>query len=137
MLLLTFSRFRSFLGHCMTKVQGSKSSPWNTTTHSPTLLLCAWKGFRRTVALLSPSPHPESPHLLAPTAYHLFGLVQDQMGSQYYAKKEAVQVAIRPCLRTAETEFDLKGIFKLPERQHKCIDLAGDFVDKRIQCTQI
>ena len=31
-------------------------------------------------------------------------------------KKEAIQKAVRQCLRTAGTEFFRRGIFKLPER---------------------
>ena len=43
---------------------------------------------------------------------------------------EALQAAVRQCLRGAGTEFYRKGIFKLPEGWEKCVQRNGDYVDK-------
>ena len=45
-------------------------------------------------------------------------------------KKEAIQKAVRQCLRMARTEFYRRGIFKLPERWEKCVQRSGDYVEK-------
>ena len=45
-------------------------------------------------------------------------------------KTEAIQKAVRQCLRMAGTEFYSKGIFKLPERWQKCVQRSGDYVEK-------
>ena len=45
-------------------------------------------------------------------------------------KREAIQKAVRQCLRMAGTEFYRRGIFKLPERWQKCIQRSGDYVEK-------
>ena len=43
---------------------------------------------------------------------------------------EAIQKAVRQCLRMARTEFYRRGIFKLPERWEKCVQRSGDYVEK-------
>ena len=45
-------------------------------------------------------------------------------------KTEAIQKAVRQCLRVAGTEFYRRGIFKLPERWKKCVQRSGDYVEK-------
>ena len=40
-------------------------------------------------------------------------------------KTEAIQKAVRQCLRMAG-----RGIFKLPERWKKCVQRSGDYVEK-------
>ena len=45
-------------------------------------------------------------------------------------KTEAIQKAVRQCLRMAGTEFYRRGIFKLPERWKKCVQRSGDYVEK-------
>lgn len=44
MLLVTLRRSRSFVVYCVTDVQESERASCDTTTHSPTLLVCAWRG---------------------------------------------------------------------------------------------
>jgi len=75
-------------------------------------------------------PHPSHSHDLAPSDYHLFGFVKDQLRGQHYETTEAIQKAVRQCLRMAETEFYRRGIFKLPERWEKCVQRSGDYVEK-------
>jgi len=60
-------------------------------------------------------PHPSYSPDLAPSDYHLFGFVKDQLHGQHYETMEAIQKALHQCLRMAGTEFYRKGIFKLPE----------------------
>ena len=45
-------------------------------------------------------------------------------------KTEAIQKAVRQCLRMVGTEFYRRGIFKLPERWEKCVQRSGDYVEK-------
>jgi GTP cyclohydrolase I len=42
--------------------------------------------------------------------------VKKQLRGQRYETTEAIQKAVRQCLRMAGTEFCRRGIFKLPER---------------------
>ena len=64
------------------------------------------------------------------TDYHLFGFVKDQLCGQRFETTEAIQKAVRQCLRMAGTEFYKRGIFKLPECWKKCVQRSGDYVEK-------
>jgi len=75
-------------------------------------------------------PHPPYSPDLAPSDYHLFGFVKNQMRGQNYETKGALQTAARQCFRAAGTEFYPKGIFKLPERWEECVQGKGDYVEK-------
>ena len=46
-------------------------------------------------------------------------------------KTEAIQKAVRQCLRMAGKEFYRRGIFKLPERWEKCVQRSGDYVENK------
>ena len=59
-----------------------------------------------------------------------FGSVKNQMRGQHYKTNDALQTAVRQCLRAAGTEFYRKVIFKLPERCEKCVQRNGDYVEK-------
>jgi len=75
-------------------------------------------------------PHPSYSPDLAPYDCHLFGFVKDQLRGQRYETMEAIQKAVRHCLRMAGMEFYRRGIFKLPERCEKCVQASGDYVEK-------
>ena len=45
-------------------------------------------------------------------------------------KTEAIQKAVRKCLRMAGKEFYRRRIFKLPERWEKCVQRSGDYMKK-------
>ena len=75
-------------------------------------------------------PHPSYSPDLAPSDYHLFRFMKDQLHGQRYETTEAIQKAVRQCLRMAGTEFYRRGIFKLPERWEKCVQRSGDYVEK-------
>jgi GTP cyclohydrolase I len=59
-----------------------------------------------------------------------FGFVKNQLRGQRYEATDAIQKAVRQCLRMAGTEFYRRGIFKLPERWGKCVQKSGDYVEK-------
>lgn len=75
---------------------------------------------------------PQSPYSpdLAPSDYHLFGSVKEQLRGQRYETLEDIRKAVRQCLREDETDFYSKGIFKLTERREKCVQRNGDYVEK-------
>ena len=75
-------------------------------------------------------PHPSYSPDLAPSDYHLFGFVKDQLRRQRYETTEAIQKAVRQCLQMAGMEFYRRGIFKLPERWQKRVQRSGDYVEK-------
>ena len=43
---------------------------------------------------------------------------------------EAIQKAVRQCLRMAGMGFYHRGIFNLPQRWEKCVQKSGDYVEK-------
>ena len=55
--------------------------------------------------------------------------MKDQLHRQPNDTTEAIQKAVRQCLRMAGTEFYRRGIFKLPERWEKCVQRSGDYVE--------
>ena len=74
-------------------------------------------------------PHPSYSTDLAPSDYHLFGFVKDQLRGRYETT-EAILKAVCQCLRMPGTEFYRRGIFKLSERWEKCVQRSGDYVEK-------
>jgi len=52
------------------------------------------------------------------------------MRGKHYETNETLQTAVRQCLRVGGTEFQRKGIFKLPERWEKFVQKNGDYVEK-------
>ncbi|PNF36764.1 hypothetical protein B7P43_G11157 [Cryptotermes secundus] len=50
-------------------------------------------------------PHPSYSPDLVPSDYHLFGFVTDQLRGQRFETREAIQKAVRQCLRRDGTEF--------------------------------
>jgi hypothetical protein len=61
-------------------------------------------------------PHPPHSPELAPPNYHL-------LRGQHYKTNKAHHTAVRQCLLAARMEFYYKGIFKLPERWEKCVQM--------------
>jgi hypothetical protein len=71
--------------------------------------------------------YQDSPDL-APSDYHLFSFVKNQIRGQHYETNDALRTAVR--LRAAGTEFYHTEIFKLPERWEKRVQRNGDYVEK-------
>jgi GTP cyclohydrolase I len=76
-------------------------------------------------------PHPPYSPDLTPSDYYLFSIVKNQIRGQLYETNEALQTAVRQCLRAAGTEFYRKRILKLPERWEKCVQRDGDYVENK------
>ena len=75
-------------------------------------------------------PHPPYSPDLAPSDYHLFGSVKEQLRGQRFETLEDIRKAVRQRLRAAGTDFYHQGIFKLVERWTKCVQRNGDYVEK-------
>jgi hypothetical protein len=58
---------------------------------------------------------PYSPDL-APSDYHLSGLLKDHLRGHHYETDEAVQEAVRSSLLGAGTDFYCRGIFQILQR---------------------
>ncbi|KAJ4434960.1 hypothetical protein ANN_23532 [Periplaneta americana] len=67
---------------------------------------------------------------LAPSDYHLFDSLKEQLRGQCYEMLEDIQKAVRQCLREDETDFYSKGILKFAELREKCVQRNGDYVKK-------
>jgi hypothetical protein len=63
--------------------------------------------------------HPSYSPDLAPSDYHLFGPLKYHLRGHYYDTDEAVQEAVRSCLRGAGTDFYRRGIFKILTEVHR------------------
>jgi hypothetical protein len=57
--------------------------------------------------------------------------VMNQIWGKLYETNEALQTAVRQCLRADGTEFYCKGIFKLPKRWEKCVHRNRDYVENK------
>ena len=75
-------------------------------------------------------PHPPYNPDLAPSDYHLFGSVKEQLSGQRFETLEDIRKAVHQRLRAAGTDFYHQGIFKLVERWTKCVQRNGDSVEK-------
>ncbi|KAJ4445389.1 hypothetical protein ANN_07194 [Periplaneta americana] len=77
---------------------------------------------------------------LAPSDYHLFGCLKEQLRGQRYETLEDIRKAVRQCLREDETDFYSKGIFKLTERREGYVERNGNYVEsdrKLFRCQPI
>ncbi len=75
-------------------------------------------------------PHPPHSPDLAPSDFHLFPAMHVAFGGKRFNSDEEVQQAVLSYLRKLAAEFYFAGIEKLVYRYNKCLDLAGDYVEK-------
>jgi [histone H3]-lysine36 N-dimethyltransferase SETMAR len=75
-------------------------------------------------------PHPPYSPDLAPSDFHLFGMMKKGLKGNHYASIIDVQRAAQSWLRQMPTEFYERGIFNLVPRWQKCIAVEGDYVEK-------
>jgi hypothetical protein len=68
---------------------------------------------------------------LAPSNFHLFGLLKNHLGGKRFADDEEVQMEVRKWLRQLSKGFYAAGFDILVKRWDKCINV-GDYVEKRI-----
>jgi len=73
---------------------------------------------------------PYSPDL-APSDYHLFGLLKEHLGGKHFRNNEEVIQDVQEWLHWQPKYFVLSGIRKLPDRWRKCTANQGDYVEKQ------
>ncbi|GBL96194.1 hypothetical protein AVEN_118740-1 [Araneus ventricosus] len=75
--------------------------------------------------------HPPYSPDLAPSDFHLFLKLKEFLGGKRFGSDEESEKAVTTCLNElAAEEYDL-GILKLVDRYDKCLNVGGDYVEKR------
>jgi len=74
--------------------------------------------------------HPAYSPDLAPSDYHLFPKLKEDLRGQRYQSNEEVKAVVRRWFREQNEHFFGDGIRKLPVRWEKCITREGDYVEK-------
>jgi histone-lysine N-methyltransferase SETMAR len=74
--------------------------------------------------------HPAYSPDLAPTDYHLFGLLKNALGGRRFYTDNEVREAVHKRLRDQQKTFFLNGIRKLMDHWTKCIEKEGVYVEK-------
>ena len=72
---------------------------------------------------------PYSPDL-APSDFHLFGPLKEELGGQRFEDDEEVEAFVLNWLTTRPRSFYEEGIKKLLIRWEKCVAQSGDYVEK-------
>jgi histone-lysine N-methyltransferase SETMAR len=75
-------------------------------------------------------PHPPYSPDLAPSDFHLFPKLKEHLKGQRYTSDEEVKAAVLLWCRSQSADFYRDGINKLVHRWKKCVDVAGDYVEK-------
>jgi histone-lysine N-methyltransferase SETMAR len=76
--------------------------------------------------LLNPSYSPD----LAPSDFHLFGLLKDALRGARFEDDESMILAVRTWLREQERSWYREGMHALASHWHKAVDLEGNYVEK-------
>ena len=77
-------------------------------------------------------PHPPYSPDLAPSDYHLFpNLKQHLRGRRFRSDAEAID-EVEHWFSTQTSDFYISGINALQKRLTKCIELNGDYVEKKL-----
>lgn len=75
-------------------------------------------------------PHPPYSPDLAPSDFHLFGPLKDNLKGQKFDDDEAVKVAVRAWVRQCSPEFFTSGFDNWRNRWSKCVARHGGYVEK-------
>jgi hypothetical protein len=67
---------------------------------------------------------------LAPSHFHLFGLLRNHLGGNRFTDKEEVETEVQKWLRQQSKDFYLVGFNALVKRWDKCISVGGGYVEK-------
>ncbi|GBM93649.1 hypothetical protein AVEN_210273-1 [Araneus ventricosus] len=67
---------------------------------------------------------------LAPSEFHLFGLLKQHLGGKHFADDDYVHHEVLPWMRQQPKEFYAAGIVALIKRWEKCININGHLVEK-------
>ena len=74
--------------------------------------------------------HPPYSPDLAPSDFHLFGLMKDGLCGQHFPSYDAVVQAVKQWATSAGADFYERGMQALVHRWRKCIANGGDYVEK-------
>ncbi|GFO08680.1 histone-lysine N-methyltransferase SETMAR [Plakobranchus ocellatus] len=75
-------------------------------------------------------PHPAHSPDLAPSDFHLFGLLKRHLGRMAFKTEDDLISELRNWFDNLDVDFFRVGINSLLSRWQKCIDLHGDNVEK-------
>ncbi|GFN99464.1 transposase [Plakobranchus ocellatus] len=75
-------------------------------------------------------PHPAHSPDLAPSDFHLFGLLKRHLGGMAFETEDDLISELRNWFDALDVDFFRIGINSLLSRWQKCIDLHGDYVEK-------
>ncbi|GFO42756.1 histidine ammonia-lyase [Plakobranchus ocellatus] len=75
-------------------------------------------------------PHPAHSPDLAPSDFHLFGLLKRHLGGMAFETEDDLISELRNWFDNLDVDFFRVGINSLLSRWQKCIDLHGDYVEK-------
>lgn len=74
--------------------------------------------------------HPPYSPDLSPCDYFLFAPLKEALGGERFENNEEVEERVRNWFTTQPQSFFEEGIYKLPKRWEKCVERAGDYVEK-------
>lgn len=74
--------------------------------------------------------HPPYSPDLAPSDFHLFTKLKEFLGGKRFSSDEEVKETVEKWLLEVERSVYDEGIKKLVPRMQKCVELAGDYVEK-------
>lgn len=75
-------------------------------------------------------PHPPYSPDLAPCDFHLFPKLKDYLRGVHFNSNEELERSVRRWIRAQSSDFFLDGFRQLVHRWKKCVDTAGDYVEK-------
>jgi len=67
---------------------------------------------------------------LAPSDYYLFINLKSQLRGTTSADDESLKAVVKPWFEGQDTEFSTQGINSLAVKVEKCIDVAGNYIEK-------
>jgi histone-lysine N-methyltransferase SETMAR len=76
--------------------------------------------------------HPTHSPDLAPSNFHLFGKLKEQLSWKRFASDQEVENETRNWLTNLDANFYEEGILKLVSCWGKCLNLFGDYVEKYV-----
>ena len=74
--------------------------------------------------------HPPYSPNLAPSDFHLFGLLKENLRGRRFSSDKEVKTAVRKWLKMQSVEIYNEGIFALIKRWKKAVRKAGDYIEK-------
>jgi len=75
-------------------------------------------------------PHPAYSPDLAPSDFHLFGPLKDNLRGQKFDDDESVKVAVRAWVRQCSSDFFSDGFKNWRTRWEKCVTRDGGYIEK-------